>query len=101
MEAIKKQYIVDENNNKVGVQLDLKTFEKIEEIMENYALFQLMKEDGGEEVLDLQSAKEYYSKLDKKDWTIISEEIYKRSGSYSGQTKKLNRTLCIWRNIQF
>jgi len=67
MEAIKKQYIVDENNNKVGVQLDLKTFEKIEEIMENYALFQLMKENGDEEVLDLESAKEYYSKLNKKD----------------------------------
>ena len=67
MEAIKKQYIVDENNNKVAVQLDLKTYEKIEEIMENYALFQLMSEEGEEEVLDLESAKEYYSKLDKKD----------------------------------
>ena len=67
MEAIKKQYIVDENNNKVAVQLDLKTFEKIEEIMENYALFKLMNEDGDEELLDLESAKEYYSKLDKKD----------------------------------
>lgn len=67
MEAIKKQYIIDENNNKIGVQLDLKTFEKIEEIMENYALFQLMKDNGEEEVLDLRSAKEYYSKLDKKD----------------------------------
>ena len=67
MEAIKKQYIVDENNNKVAVQLDLKTYEKIEEIMENYALFQLMSEEGEEEVLDLESAKEYYSKLDKND----------------------------------
>ena len=67
MEAIKKQYIVDENNNKVAVQLDLKTYEKIEEIMENYALFQLMSEEGEEEVLDLELAKEYYSKLDKKD----------------------------------
>jgi len=67
MEAIKKQYIVDENNNKVAVQLDLKTYEKIEEIMENYALFQLMSEEGEEEILDLESAKEYYSKLDKND----------------------------------
>ena len=71
MEAIKKQYIVDENNNKVAVQLDLKTFEKIEDIMENYALFKLMNEDGDEELLDLESAKEYYSKLDKKDWRFI------------------------------
>ena len=71
MEAIKKQYIVDENNNKVAVQLDLKTFEKIEDIMENYALFKLMNEAGDEELLDLESAKEYYSKLDKKDWRFI------------------------------
>lgn len=67
MEAIKKQYIVDENNNKVAVQLDLKTFEKIEEIMENYALFQLMSEEGEQEALALESAKDYYSKLDKID----------------------------------
>lgn len=63
----KKQYIVDENNKKVGVQLDLKTFEKIEEIMENYALFQMMKENGDNEGLDLENAKEYYSNLEKKD----------------------------------
>ena len=61
------QYIVDENNKKVGVQVDLKTFEKIEEIMENYALFQMMKENGDDEVLDVEDAKEYYSKLEKKD----------------------------------
>jgi hypothetical protein len=67
MDTIKKQYIVDENNKKVGVQLDLKTFEKIEEIMENYALFQMMKENEDDEVLDLENAKEYYSKLEKKD----------------------------------
>jgi hypothetical protein len=67
MDTIKKQYIVDENNKKVGVQLDLKTFEKIEEIMENYALFQMMKENGDNEGLDLENAKEYYSKLEKKD----------------------------------
>jgi len=67
MDTIKKQYIVDENNKKVGVQLDLKTFEKIEEIMENYALFQMMKENGDDELLDLKAAKGYYSKLEKKD----------------------------------
>jgi hypothetical protein len=67
MDTIKKQYIVDENNKKVGVQLDLKTFEKIEEIMENYALFQMMQENSDDEVLDPENAKKYYSKLEKKD----------------------------------
>jgi hypothetical protein len=67
MDTIKKQYIIDENNKKVGVQLDLKTFKKIEEVMENYALFQLMKENGEDDVLDLDDAQEYYSKLEKED----------------------------------
>lgn len=67
MNSIKKQYIIDEKNRKVGVQLDLKTFEKIEEIMENYALFRLMSENDDDEILDLEKAKEYYSTLEKRD----------------------------------
>lgn len=35
---IRKKFIVDENNNKIAVQLDLDTFEKIEEILEKYCL---------------------------------------------------------------
>jgi hypothetical protein len=65
MDTIKRKYIIDEKNRKVAVQLDIKTFEKMEEIMENYALFHLMKENEDEEALDLKHAKDYYSRLDK------------------------------------
>ena len=65
MEALRKKYIIDENNKKVGVQLDIKTFRKIEDIMENYALYHLMKENEKTEKLDSNSAKKYYSKLEK------------------------------------
>ncbi|MDZ7723675.1 MAG: hypothetical protein U5R06_12960 [candidate division KSB1 bacterium] len=65
MEVLEKKYIIDENNNKVAVQLDIKTFNKIEEIMENYALFNLMRENEVDELLDQDSAEEYYSNLDK------------------------------------
>ncbi len=58
---IKKQYIVNEQNRKVAVQLDIETFEKIESILENYALFKLMQEE--DEALDLVSAKNYYAEL--------------------------------------
>jgi hypothetical protein len=58
---IKKQYIVNEQNRKVAVQLDIETFEKIESILENYALFKLMQEE--DETLDLISAKNYYAEL--------------------------------------
>ena len=65
METIRKQYIIDEQNEKIAVQLPIKTFEKIEEILENYALFQLMKENEGEETLNINKAKSYYNKLEK------------------------------------
>ncbi|CAN5611829.1 hypothetical protein BH18ACI1_BH18ACI1_24540 [soil metagenome] len=39
---IKRQYIIDEQNHKIAVQLDIKTFEQIEELLENYALYRLM-----------------------------------------------------------
>jgi len=65
METIKKNYIVDENNRKVAVQIELKTFEKIEEVLENYALVQLMKENESDETLDIEQAKAYYEELEK------------------------------------
>ncbi len=34
MELISKQYIVDENNKKIAVQVSIEIFEKIEQILE-------------------------------------------------------------------
>ena len=65
MTVIQKQYIVDEEDRKVAVQIDIKTFEKIEEILENYALVQLMKEHEGGPALELEEAKTYYQQLEK------------------------------------
>ena len=62
---IECKYIVDEKDNKIAVQLDIKTFEKIEEVLENYALFHLMEDDRDDEVLDLDQAKNYYETLKK------------------------------------
>ncbi|MDF9795042.1 hypothetical protein OKW21_000305 [Catalinimonas alkaloidigena] len=52
MEGIKKKYIVDENQKKIAVQIDIADFEKIEQILEDYALGQLMKENDASENLD-------------------------------------------------
>ena len=65
MNVIRKQYIVNEKNQKVAVQIHLKTFEHIEEILENYALVQLMHETEGEPALALDEAKTYYQQLEK------------------------------------
>jgi len=67
MENLREKYIVDNNNRKVAVQLDIKTFRKIEDILENYALYQLMRDDDGSDNLNFEQAKSYYSKLDKAD----------------------------------
>lgn len=59
---IDKQYIVDDKNRKLAVQLSIKTFEKIEETLENYALFQLMN-NKDDEILNVSEAKEFYKNL--------------------------------------
>ena len=65
METINKQYIVDEQDKKIAVQIPIETFEKIEEILENYALVQLMEKNENEEVFDVREAKTYYDQLEK------------------------------------
>jgi uncharacterized protein YqgQ len=69
MLEIAKKYIVDENNKKLAVEIDIDTFHKIEEILENYGLYQLMKETEDSESLTLSEAKEYYNQrfLHRKD----------------------------------
>jgi len=61
---LRRQYIVDEDNQKVAVQLDIATFEKIENMLENYALVQQMNDDESE-VMTIEDAKKYYATLDK------------------------------------
>jgi len=67
MTDIPRKYIVDEHNKKVAVQLDIDTFEKIEGLLENYGLVQLIKQNEGEEKLAAAEAKAYYRTLDKSE----------------------------------
>ena len=62
---IKRQYIIDESNHKVAVQIDIETFEKIEEALENYALFSLMNETNDGDDPNLAEAKTIYAELEK------------------------------------
>jgi hypothetical protein len=60
---LKRQYIVNEDYQKVAVQLDIATFEKIENVLENYASVQLMNEDESE-AMTIEDAKKYYAALE-------------------------------------
>ena len=63
---LKPNYVTDNKNKKVAVQLNIKTYEKIEEILENYSLYHLMKAKPREKPLNLTEAKEYYKNLKRK-----------------------------------
>jgi hypothetical protein len=67
MEELKRNYIVDEQNHRVAVQIDIETFNRIEEILENYALARLMKENVDEDALNIDEAILYYESLEKAD----------------------------------
>jgi hypothetical protein len=58
-------YVTDEDNNKIAVQLSIKMYKKIEEALENYGLSKLM-EDDTEKPLELNEANAFYKKLKKK-----------------------------------
>lgn len=63
---ITPSYIVDEDNRRVAVQLDIETFDRIEETLENYGLYQLMElEEADDNAMDLSDARRYYNSLNK------------------------------------
>ncbi len=62
---IKKKYIVNEADEKVAVQMDIKTFQKIERLLEDYVLAELIKKNKEEDRLSVKEARAYYKKLKK------------------------------------
>jgi len=65
MHDIRKEYVITDDNRKRAVLIDIKTFERIEEILESYGLGKYMEEAENEEVLSLSDAKRYYEILEK------------------------------------
>jgi hypothetical protein len=62
---LKEKYIVNKQQKAVAVQLDIKTFKRIEEVLEDYALAQYMKQSDNDN-LNIDEAKAFYKKLLKK-----------------------------------
>jgi hypothetical protein len=65
MLEIKKRYVVDEQDRRVAVQIDLETFAKIEEVLEDFALARWITDAQDEPALSPEAAQEYYDALDK------------------------------------
>ena len=60
MLAIKKEYIVTANNKKKAVLIDVETFNKMEELIEDYGLGKFMDEVKNEKNLTLKDARKHY-----------------------------------------
>ena len=63
MLEIHKHYVLDENQNPIAVQIPLPEFERLEEVIENYGLAQLIDEVQDEERLTEEDAYNYYRAL--------------------------------------
>ncbi|MEO1801528.1 MAG: hypothetical protein AAFR62_14075 [Cyanobacteria bacterium J06629_2] len=63
MLEINKNYLLDSNQKAIAVQIPIAEFEKIEEILEDYGLAQLMAETSDDEILDKAEAQEYLASL--------------------------------------
>jgi hypothetical protein len=63
MLEINKNYVLDTNQQPIAVQISLAEFEKIEEILEDYGLAQLMDEVEDDETLNEEEALKYLASL--------------------------------------
>ncbi|MEA5604898.1 hypothetical protein [Nostoc sp. UHCC 0252] len=70
MLELHKNYVIDENQQPIAVQIPIIEFEKIEEILEDYGLAKLMEEVEEEEPLSKDEALKYYQSL--KDENVAS-----------------------------
>lgn len=63
MLEIKKTFVTDSKKRPVAVQIDIQTFEKMEQLLEDYALGQFIEENNPEDILSVAEAKVYYESL--------------------------------------
>ncbi len=63
MLEIKKTFVTDSKRRPVAVQIDIQTFEKMEQLLEDYALGQFIEENNPEDILSVAEAKAYYESL--------------------------------------
>jgi hypothetical protein len=63
MLEIHKNYVLDENQQPIAVQISIAEFEKIEKILEDFGLAKLMEEIEDEEPISKDEALRYYQLL--------------------------------------
>lgn len=96
MLEIKRKYILNKTKKRVAVQLDIKTFEKIESLMEDYVLKRKIKENQEADRLKVAEAKAYYGRLKRPTVeSSLSKEFFERSDFVTSTRSGKNRKVCI------
>ena len=84
MLEIPKQYVLDEQQHTIAVQIPIAVYNQIEEILEDFGLAKLMEEVADEELLSGSEAYSYYQSLKIKNvegW--IYQEVSERAFSFT------------------
>ena len=63
MLELHKNIVLDENQKPIAVQIPIREFQRLEEVIENYGLAKLMDEVSDDDQLSLQEAKGLYRSL--------------------------------------
>ena len=63
MLEINENYVLDENQNAIAIQIPIAEFEKIEEILEDYGLGKLIEEVNNDEMFSKDKALKYLESL--------------------------------------
>ncbi|MFN6478873.1 hypothetical protein [Nostoc sp. DedQUE07] len=67
MLEVHKNYVLDENQQPIAVQIPIAEFEKIEEILEDYGLAKLIDEVEEEKPLSKDEVLQYYQSLKEEN----------------------------------
>jgi len=73
---ITPNYVVDNNNNKIGVMLDIKTYQKLIDIVEDKLFVNIMEKQKSD-TLSRDEALEFYKSLSNENW--LWKKIFKRT----------------------
>ena len=64
---IPKQYVLDDQQRTLAVQIPIEVYNQIEEVLEDFGLAKLMEESENDELLSGSSAYSYYQSIKKQN----------------------------------
>ena len=73
MLKLHKNFVLDENQRPIAVQIPIEEFERLEEAIENYGLAKLIDEVSDDEQLSVSEAKNLYRSLRPRKQVFVGQ----------------------------